>query len=52
MFIEFRPNELASGAKSGLADDILQNPILNRRRSRAATYFASESRQRTWPQEL
>src|SRR3954451_23707473 len=40
------------GRESGLADDLLQNPISNRRCSRAATRILVEGRQRTWPQEL
>src|SRR5689334_12712723 len=40
------------GRESGLADDLLQNPISNRRCSRAATRIPVEGRQRTWPQEL
>jgi hypothetical protein len=40
------------GRESGLADDLLQNPISNRRRPRAATRIPVEGRQRTWPQEL
>ena len=40
------------GRESGLADDLLQNPISNRRCSRAATRIPVEGRQRIWPQEL
>jgi hypothetical protein len=40
------------GRESGLADDLLQNPISNRQRSRAATRIPVQGRQRTWPQEL
>ena len=40
------------GRESGLADDLLQNPISNRRCSRPATRIPVEGRQRTWPQEL
>jgi hypothetical protein len=40
------------GRESGLADDLLQNPISNRRCSGAATRIPVEGRQRTWPQEL
>jgi hypothetical protein len=35
--IEFRPNEIGGlAAKARLSDDLLQNPRLNRQRSRAA----------------
>jgi hypothetical protein len=40
------------GRESGLADDLLQNPISNRQRTRAATRIPVQGRQRTWPQEL
>jgi hypothetical protein len=37
--------------ESGLADDLLQNPMLNRLRFSAAIRVHIESRQRKWPEE-
>ena len=50
--IEFSAERIGLGRESGLADDLLQNPISNRRCSGAATRIPVEGRQRTWPQEL
>jgi len=44
--IEFRPNEIGLAAKARLSDDLLQNPRLNRQRSRAAITTHIESRKR------
>ena len=44
--IEFRPNEIGLAAKARLSNDLLQNPRLNRQRSRAAITTHIESRKR------
>jgi hypothetical protein len=44
--IEFGRTKLALRAKVRLSDDLLQNPRLNRQRSRAAITTHIESRQR------